>query len=122
MKSVKVGFAGWIGLRVGRKDGYHVVMSSSKPIFGPAFAPVKTLLEQQIADGLHPGAQLCVQSNGEIIADFAVGEAEMGTGTPLTANSVMPFFSSAWLSFFGFAMSSSIAPSARKNRLADSTD
>lgn len=82
-------------LRVGREDDYHVVMSSEEPIFDVAFEPVKALIEQQIADGLHPGAQLCVQSNGKIVADFAVGEAEVGTGTPLTADSVMPFFSSA---------------------------
>ncbi|MBN4059449.1 beta-lactamase family protein [Dehalococcoides mccartyi] len=66
-----------------------------RPIFSPAFDAVKILLEQQIEDGLNPGAQLCVELSGEIVADFAVGETEIGTGSLLSSNSVMPLFSSA---------------------------
>ena len=36
------------------------------------FQAVKNLLEQQISDGLHPGAQLCVEIAGTVVADFAV--------------------------------------------------
>jgi len=56
---------------------------------------VRKLLEQQIQDGLHPGAQLCVGVDGEVVADFAVGEAVVGSGVALTNESVMPLFSSA---------------------------
>ncbi len=69
--------------------------SESNPVFGPAFQPVKDLLEQQIEDGLHPGAQICVVKDGQLLADFAVGETVAGTGIPLTNNSAMPLFSSA---------------------------
>ena len=61
----------------------------------PAFQPVKDLLEQGIQDGLHPGAQLCVALDGEVVADFAVGESVVATGTAITPDSVMPLFSSA---------------------------
>ena len=60
-----------------------------------AFQPVKDLLEQGIQDGFHPGAQLCVALDGEVIADFAVGESVVATGTSITPDSVMPLFSSA---------------------------
>ena len=63
-------------------------------MFSPAFQSVKELLEQQIQDGLHPGAQICIAQNGVTLADFAVGEAVVGTGIPLTNNSIMPLFSS----------------------------
>jgi CubicO group peptidase (beta-lactamase class C family) len=86
-------------LNRGQLDQYHggVILPNQNngPVLSPAFAPVKELLEQQIGDGLHPGAQLCVEHGGEIVADFAVGEAENGAGKPLTHNSVMPLFSSA---------------------------
>ena len=59
------------------------------------FLPVRDLLVEQISDGLHPGAQLCVFKNGEMLADLAVGETEYGSGTVLTSQSVMPLFSSA---------------------------
>jgi CubicO group peptidase (beta-lactamase class C family) len=52
-------------------------------------------LEAQIRDGLHPGAQLCVVLDGDIIADFAVGETIVGSDGRLTNNSIMPLFSSA---------------------------
>jgi CubicO group peptidase (beta-lactamase class C family) len=64
-------------------------------VMSTAFQPVKDLLEQGIQDGLHPGAQLCVALDDEIIADFAVGEAVVSTGTSVTPDSVMPLFSSA---------------------------
>jgi len=63
-------------------------------VFSPAFQSVKELLEQQIQDGLHPGAQICIAQNDVTLADFAVGEAVVGTGIPLTNNSIMPLFSS----------------------------
>jgi CubicO group peptidase (beta-lactamase class C family) len=69
--------------------------ASTEPVFSPAFQPVKDLLEQQIQEELHPGAQLCVALDGEVVADFAVGEAEIGSGTALTHDSIMPLFSSA---------------------------
>ena len=59
------------------------------------FWPVKDLLQQGIHDGLHPGAQLCVLLNGEIVADFAIGETIVGSAMGLAPDSVMPLFSSA---------------------------
>ena len=56
---------------------------------------MKDLLEQGIHDGLHPGAQLCVSLDGEVVADFAVGETIVGSGIPVTPDSIMPLFSSA---------------------------
>ena len=86
-------------MSVGRFDQYHDWVSSPDQQKGsnlnPAFSAVREVLERQIEDGLHPGAQICVGLDGEIIADFAVGEAEIGSGTPLTRDSVMPLFSSA---------------------------
>ena len=67
----------------------------SEPIIPSAFQPVKSLLEQQIQEGLHPGAQLCVAIDGDVIADFGVGETVVGSGVDLTNNSIMPLFSSA---------------------------
>ncbi|MBN4064750.1 beta-lactamase family protein [Dehalococcoides mccartyi] len=77
---------------------YHDDVSSldqTSSIFPDAFAPVRDLLEQQITEGIHPGAQLCVAVDGEVIADFAVGDAIVGSGIDLTNDSVMPLFSSA---------------------------
>jgi CubicO group peptidase (beta-lactamase class C family) len=68
---------------------------TTDPVLNPAFQPVKELLEQQIQENLHPGAQLCVEIDGEVVADFAVGETLVGSGISLTNNSVMPLFSSA---------------------------
>jgi CubicO group peptidase (beta-lactamase class C family) len=67
----------------------------TETVINPTFQPVKDLLEQGIQDGLHPGAQLCVALDGEIVADFAVGEAVVATGTSITPDSIMPLFSSA---------------------------
>ncbi len=78
---------------------YHIEVtiteSISDPLLPPAFVPVEELLEQQIIDGLQPGAQLCVALDGEVVADFAVGETVVDSGISLTTNSVMPLFSSA---------------------------
>ncbi len=60
-----------------------------------AFFPVRDLLNQQIQEGLQPGAQLCVAVDGKIVVDFAVGEAVVDSGVRLTRDSVMPLFSSA---------------------------
>ena len=57
---------------------------STDLVFNPAFRPVRDLLEQQIQDGLHFGAQLCVEIDGEAVADFAVGEVIVGSGIKLT--------------------------------------
>ena len=73
----------------------HQPEHTSAPVFTSSFEPVKTLLEEQARDGLHPGAQLCVALDGEVVADFAVGERVVDSGVPLTNNSVMPLFSSA---------------------------
>ena len=67
----------------------------TETVISPAFQPVKDLLEQGIQDGLHPGAQLCVALDGEVVADFAVGESVVATGTSITPDSIMPLFSSA---------------------------
>ncbi|MDG0867464.1 serine hydrolase [Candidatus Lucifugimonas marina] len=87
---------GWTTTGLGQ---YHddVINSDqiSDPVFTAAFEPVKDLLEQQIQDGLHPGAQLSVAIDGELVADFAVGERVVDSGVALTNNSVMPLFSSA---------------------------
>jgi hypothetical protein len=50
-------------------------------VFNPAFRPVKDLLEQQIQDGLHSGAHLCVEIDGEVVADFAVGKVIVGSAS-----------------------------------------
>jgi CubicO group peptidase (beta-lactamase class C family) len=68
---------------------------SSISVIPASFEPVKNLLEQQIQDGLHPGAQLSVAVDEELIADFAVGERVVDSGVELTTHSVMPLFSSA---------------------------
>ena len=39
---------------------------------------VTRLLEQGIEAGLHPGAQVYVALNGEVVADFAVGQSRLG--------------------------------------------
>ncbi|MBT7467580.1 MAG: beta-lactamase family protein [Chloroflexi bacterium] len=67
----------------------------SDPIVPSDFLPVKSLLEQQIQERLHPGAQLCVAIDGDVIADFGVGETVTGSGVELTNDSIMPLFSSA---------------------------
>lgn len=81
------------------KGQYHEVVYSSdqttSAVIPTSFVGVKDLLEQQIKDGLHPGAQLCVMLDGDVIADFAVGETVVGSAVSLTQNSVMPLFSSA---------------------------
>ncbi len=69
--------------------------SSIISVIPASFEPVKNLLEQQIQDGLHPGAQLSVAINEELIADFAVGERVVDSGVELKTHSVMPLFSSA---------------------------
>ena len=80
-------------------DHYHDLVSTidrhSGPVIPSAFQPVKDLLEQQIQEGLHPGAQLCVSIDGDVVADFGVGETVVGSGVDLTNDSVMPLFSSA---------------------------
>ena len=63
-------------------DHYHDLVSTidrhSDPVIHPAFQPVKDFLEQQIQEGLHPGAQLCVAIDGDVVADFGVGETVVG--------------------------------------------
>jgi CubicO group peptidase (beta-lactamase class C family) len=80
-------------------DQYHVGVTSpiqsTDPVFSVAFEPVRTLLQDQIQEGLHPGAQLSVAIDGELVADFAVGERVVDSGVALDNNSVMPLFSSA---------------------------
>ncbi|NQW19579.1 MAG: beta-lactamase family protein [Chloroflexi bacterium] len=73
----------------------NLLDSYSDSILSLSFKPVINLLEEQIQEGLHPGAQLCVAVDGNVIADFAVGESVVGSGVVLTNNSVMPLFSSA---------------------------
>ena len=74
-------------------DHYHDLVSTidrhSGPVIPSAFQPVKDLLEQQIQEGLHPGAQLCVSIDGDVVADFGVGETVVGSGVDLTNDSVM---------------------------------
>ena len=65
----------------------------SDPIVPSDFLPVKSLLEQQIQERLYPGAQLCVAIDGDVIADFGVGETVTGSGVELTNDSIMPLFS-----------------------------
>ena len=80
-------------------DPYHDLVSTidkhTDPIIPSAFKPLKNLLEQQIQEGLHPGAQLCVAIDGKVIADFGVGETVVGSGVQVTNDSIMPLFSSA---------------------------
>jgi hypothetical protein len=60
------------------------IATTTDLVLNPAFQPVKNLLEQQSQDGVHPGVQLCVEIDGEVISDFAVVEAILGSGTKLT--------------------------------------
>ncbi|MEM6562655.1 MAG: serine hydrolase domain-containing protein [Planctomycetota bacterium] len=50
------------------------------------------LLRQGIADGLHPGFQLCVMRGGEVVGACAEGEAR--TGVPMTDDTLMLWMSS----------------------------
>lgn len=68
---------------------------ADKELLPSEFEPVRELLETQIEDGLHPGAQLCVALSGEIFANFAAGESVVDSGARLQVDSVMPLFSSA---------------------------
>jgi CubicO group peptidase (beta-lactamase class C family) len=51
----------------------------------------RTVLEEGVRTGLHPGAQLYVSRNGEVIFDFPCGEARLGV--PMRPDSVIQWFS-----------------------------
>lgn len=57
------------------------------------FARVRALLEQGIADGRHPGAQVYVSQRGETLASFAVGLARPGEHLPMNRDTLVPWFS-----------------------------
>src|SRR5687768_1661268 len=52
----------------------------------------RQVLEQGVAEKLHPGAQLFVSLRGEVIFDWACGEAR--TGVAMTPASIVQWFSS----------------------------
>jgi CubicO group peptidase (beta-lactamase class C family) len=52
---------------------------------------VLDLVDQQRAEGLHPGAQLYVSHRGDVLCDTAVGQA--GEGAPLTPDHIMLLYS-----------------------------
>src|SRR5690606_10988321 len=50
---------------------------------------VRELIQRDIDDGLHPGAQVHVSRGGEVVADFAVGEARPEPeSVPMTTDSL----------------------------------
>jgi CubicO group peptidase (beta-lactamase class C family) len=51
------------------------------------------LIEQGIANGLHPGAQAYVSLRGEPVAEFALGSAR--EGLPMTTETILPWLSSS---------------------------
>lgn len=55
-------------------------------------ADPREILAAGIADGLHPGAQLTVSQRGQVVIDFACGEAR--PGIPLRTDSMVQWFSS----------------------------
>lgn len=55
----------------------------------PAVQPGVRLLEQDIEEGLHLGAQLVVRRGGDVLVDEAVGETR--SGVPMRADTVLPW-------------------------------
>lgn len=71
---------------------------AATPVFAPAaraqiapdlWARVSTMAETIIADKLTPGLQISVRKGSDILFEQGFGLANMETGTPLTASSVM---------------------------------
>jgi CubicO group peptidase (beta-lactamase class C family) len=58
---------------------------------GVALSKTVHAIEQGIATGDHLGAQLCIQLNGEIIADLAIGHSR--PGVPLRSDDLLPWMS-----------------------------
>jgi CubicO group peptidase (beta-lactamase class C family) len=56
-------------------------------------ARVAAIFERQVADGLHPGAQLVVLRRGQVALDRAVGVANIKSGLPVTAETPFLCFS-----------------------------
>ena len=50
------------------------------------------ILNEGVAEGLHLGGQICVRHRGQVVLDFACGEAR--EGVPMTTGSILPWFSS----------------------------
>ncbi len=49
------------------------------------------VIERGIAEHLHPGAQVCVMRRGEVVVDWAIGEARPGIG--MTVDHILPWMS-----------------------------
>lgn len=60
-----------------------------------ALARVVAIFEAQHAEGLHPGAQLCVFRHGRCVLDRHIGVARRETGEPVTAETLFLVFSAS---------------------------
>lgn len=58
-----------------------------------AFSRTRQLVQQGIVEQLHLGAQVAVIQRGQIVADFAIGEAK--PGHPLRPDHILPWLSSS---------------------------
>lgn len=58
------------------------------PAADPAWNEVRQLFGQQIAAGLHPGAQLVVLHHGQVVVDEAAGIAQRRAATPVTPDTL----------------------------------
>ncbi len=54
----------------------------------PDFRPVRDLMAAAIADGVFPGAVLCVQAGRDVLLDAAWGVSDLRTGRPVTTETV----------------------------------
>ena len=74
----------------------HTIVSMNLAEFPNAsFDSLRDVLLEQIEAGLNPGAQLSVRVGFEEVCSIAAGVARVDSGTPVTRQTVMPFFSSA---------------------------
>ncbi len=71
-----------------------VVTASSVQMDQKGLERVEELFQQQIADGLHPGAVLAVYRYGQLVLDAAGGQADAEAGKPVNRDTIFVLFSS----------------------------
>lgn len=97
MQSRTAGIVGVLGLAVtalttvaplqGRQGGQQAASTRVD------FAPVTTLLQQMVADGVVAGAVAGVQRDGRTLYLEAVGQRDVATGTPMTPDTLFRIYS-----------------------------
>ena len=70
------------------------VAPSSSQMDPKALEGVRELFQDQIARGLHPGANLAVYRHGNLVLDLVGGQANEETGKPVTRDTMFVLFSS----------------------------